>query len=72
MAFAIHGGFRLTAQLKICTSAMWGRSSREELTSVLASSGGLNYGWRVMEGSLCFDHSSGCDTSGRVFPGRRI
>ncbi|MFN8462262.1 MAG: hypothetical protein U0X93_10905 [Anaerolineales bacterium] len=28
----------------------------------------MNYGWRVMEGSLCFNPSSGCDTSGKVFP----
>ena len=32
------------------------------------SGGGFNYGWRVMEGSLCYNLSSGCDTSGKVLP----
>ncbi|MCC6297858.1 MAG: PQQ-dependent sugar dehydrogenase [Anaerolineales bacterium] len=46
-----------------------GQGNREEIDFELASSsGGLNYGWRVMEGSLCFNPSSGCDTSGKVFP----
>ena len=46
-----------------------GQGSREEIDfEPSASSGGLNYGWRVMEGSLCFNPSSGCDTSGKVFP----
>lgn len=46
-----------------------GQGSREEIDFEPASSlGGMNYGWRVMEGSLCFNPSSGCDTSGKVFP----
>ncbi len=46
-----------------------GQGSREEIDfEPSASSGGLNYGWRVMEGSLCFNPSSGCDTSGKIFP----
>ncbi|HQV94688.1 MAG TPA: PQQ-dependent sugar dehydrogenase [Anaerolineales bacterium] len=46
-----------------------GQGSREEIDfESTSSSGGLNYGWRVMEGSLCFNPSSGCDTSGKVFP----
>jgi hypothetical protein len=32
------------------------------------SSGGLNYGWKVMEGSLCYSPSSGCNTSGKIPP----
>jgi glucose/arabinose dehydrogenase len=30
--------------------------------------GGLNYGWRITEGSRCFNPSSGCDTSGITLP----
>lgn len=46
-----------------------GQGSREEIDyEPSSSSGGLNYGWRVMEGSLCFNPSSGCDTSGKVLP----
>lgn len=46
-----------------------GEGNREEIDfEFSSSSGGLNYGWRVMEGSLCFNPASGCDTSGKVFP----
>ena len=46
-----------------------GQSAREEIDfQPAASAGGENYGWRVMEGSLCFNPSSGCDTSGKVLP----
>jgi len=29
---------------------------------------GKNYGWRVMEGLVCYNPSSGCDTSGKTLP----
>jgi hypothetical protein len=46
-----------------------GQGSREEIDFEPASfAGGGNYGWRVMEGSLCFNPSSGCDTSGKILP----
>ena len=46
-----------------------GQGRREEVNRELASStGGRNYGWDVMEGSLCYEPSSGCDTSGKVLP----
>ncbi|MFQ5527823.1 MAG: PQQ-dependent sugar dehydrogenase [Thermoanaerobaculia bacterium] len=32
------------------------------------SSGGENYGWRVMEGSQCFEPPSGCNAAGLVLP----
>ncbi|HUE98851.1 MAG TPA: PQQ-dependent sugar dehydrogenase [Anaerolineales bacterium] len=46
-----------------------GQGAREEINfQAAASAGGENYGWRVMEGSLCFNPSSGCDQSGKVLP----
>jgi glucose/arabinose dehydrogenase len=46
-----------------------GQGNREEIDyEALGSGGGLNYGWRVMEGSLCYNPSSGCDPSGKVSP----
>jgi uncharacterized protein (TIGR03437 family) len=33
-----------------------------------ASTGGENYGWRVMEGSRCFNPSSGCQSPGFTAP----
>lgn len=38
-----------------------GQSSREEINFQPSSStGGENYGWRILEGSLCFNPSVGC------------
>jgi len=46
-----------------------GQSTREEIdVQPAASTGGENYGWRVMEGSLCFNPASGCNQSGKVLP----
>lgn len=46
-----------------------GQNSREEIDfQPAASLGGENYGWRVMEGTLCYDPATGCDQSGKVLP----
>jgi glucose/arabinose dehydrogenase/photosystem II stability/assembly factor-like uncharacterized protein len=46
-----------------------GQSAREEIDFQASSStGGENYGWRVMEGSLCYNPGSGCDQTGKVLP----
>jgi glucose/arabinose dehydrogenase len=46
-----------------------GQSAREEIDfQAQNSAGGENYGWRVMEGSLCYDPVSGCNTTGKVLP----
>jgi glucose/arabinose dehydrogenase len=46
-----------------------GQSSLEEIDYQSANStGGENYGWRVMEGSQCYSPSSGCDESGKILP----
>ncbi len=46
-----------------------GQSVREEVNFQPAGSpGGENYGWRVMEGSLCYNPSVGCDQSGKILP----
>jgi glucose/arabinose dehydrogenase len=46
-----------------------GQSAREEVDfQPAASVGGENYGWRVMEGSLCYNPSIGCTQSGKVLP----
>ncbi len=46
-----------------------GQSSREEIDfQPAASGGGENYGWRRMEGTLCFDPPSNCDDGSLVVP----
>ena len=55
------------------TSATWARARREEVDVGLASRrGGENYGWNVMEGTLCFRPSSGCNQSGPHAAGARL
>ena len=46
-----------------------GQGSREEVDfQPAASPGGENYGWRTMEGSLCYNPSSGCSQTGLTLP----
>jgi glucose/arabinose dehydrogenase len=47
-----------------------GQNEREEINVSLAPNAGrgLNYGWRLMEGTLCFNPSSNCDTGGLTLP----
>jgi len=44
-----------------------GQGAREEIDVVPANSAGLNYGWNLMEGMLCFP-SAPCDMSGLTLP----
>jgi glucose/arabinose dehydrogenase len=44
-----------------------GESQREEVDVAAAATAGLNYGWRIMEGSLCFA-AAGCATAGLTLP----
>jgi glucose/arabinose dehydrogenase len=48
-----------------------GQNDREEInasTDVSEFGKGLNYGWRIMEGTRCFSPSSGCNQSGLILP----
>jgi glucose/arabinose dehydrogenase len=46
-----------------------GQNRVEEIDVGLASrGGGENYGWRLLEGSQCFDPPSGCDRAGTTLP----
>ena len=46
-----------------------GQNELEEIDFQPAgSAGGENYGWRVMEGTQCFNPSTGCNQSGKVLP----
>jgi hypothetical protein len=46
-----------------------GQNSREEVdVQPSTSTGGENYGWDIMEGSICFEPMTGCNMSGLVLP----
>jgi glucose/arabinose dehydrogenase len=44
-----------------------GESTREEVNVAALAAGGLNYGWNITEGSLCFP-AAPCDTQGLTLP----
>jgi glucose/arabinose dehydrogenase len=46
-----------------------GQGVREEVNvRALSLGGGENYGWRIMEGTLCFNPPTGCNQTGLVLP----
>ncbi len=46
-----------------------GQNAYEEVNfQPASSSGGENYGWRIMEGAHCFNPREGCDPSGLTLP----
>ncbi|MGH2813310.1 MAG: PQQ-dependent sugar dehydrogenase [Actinomycetota bacterium] len=45
-----------------------GEDRREEIDFQPEGLGGLNFGWDIMEGSLCNEPSTGCNKSGKTLP----
>ena len=46
-----------------------GQGAREEIDfEPAASAGGVNYGWNVMEGTICYEPRTGCSQSGLTLP----
>jgi glucose/arabinose dehydrogenase len=45
-----------------------GQNAWEEVNVVDASTGGLNFGWDVLEGSHCYEPPTGCSTAGTTLP----
>jgi glucose/arabinose dehydrogenase len=54
------------------TGDLWigdvGQEKWEEIDFEAAGDGGLNYGWRIMEGSNCYNPATGCNQTGLVLP----
>ncbi|MGH9194574.1 MAG: DUF5719 family protein, partial [Acidimicrobiia bacterium] len=45
-----------------------GQASWEEISLAPAEAGGLNFGWRLMEGNHCFNPSTNCNPGGLTLP----
>jgi glucose/arabinose dehydrogenase len=43
-----------------------GQDTREEVDVAPATAAGRNYGWRLMEGTACFNPATNCNTSGSL------
>ncbi len=54
------------------TGDLWigdvGQNAWEEVDVARAGVGGLNLGWRIMEGDHCYDPATGCSTAGLTLP----
>jgi glucose/arabinose dehydrogenase len=45
-----------------------GQSRREEVDVVAANAAGLNYGWNIWEGTLCYPSGTACSAAGITMP----
>ena len=45
-----------------------GQGSREEVDVVAADAAGLNYGWNVWEGTMCYPSGNACSPAGITMP----
>ena len=45
-----------------------GQDSREEINVSSTTAPGLNYGWRLMEGSACYNPATNCNPTGLTLP----
>ena len=45
-----------------------GQSNREEVDVVVAGAAGLNYGWNLWEGTLCYPSGTACNPAGITMP----
>lgn len=66
-AYGLRNPFRFSFDSE--TGDLWaGDVGQGRLEEVNIIRSGGNYGWRIMEGTLCFNPTSGCDTSNKVPP----
>ena len=66
-AYGLRNPWRFSFDFE--TGQLWcadvGQATREEINII---GKGRNYGWRIMEGTECYNPPSGCDTSGLTLP----
>jgi glucose/arabinose dehydrogenase len=66
-AYGLRNPWRYTFDAARLLIADVGEARREEVDIAGIGQGGLNYGWNLMEGSLCFSAAS-CSSAGLVLP----
>lgn len=54
--------YAFDAQTSMLYMADVGQDSREEVDAVPAAAAGLNYGWRLMEGTACYNPTTNCSS----------
>lgn len=66
-AYGLRNPFRYTFDGNLLYTADVGQARREEVDIAPFAQGGLNYGWNIMEGTLCFNAAS-CNQAGLTLP----
>jgi hypothetical protein len=66
-AYGLRNPWRYAFDASQLYIADTGQDRREEVDLASLAQAGLNYGWNIMEGSLCF-LAAGCDQTGLVLP----
>jgi glucose/arabinose dehydrogenase len=66
-AYGLRNPWRYTFDAGALYIADVGQERREEVDIANAAQGGLNYGWNLMEGTLCYQ-AAGCSTAGLTLP----
>ncbi len=68
--YGLRNPFRFSVDRS--TGDLWigdvGQNNWEEIDVARSGVGGLNFGWRVMEGAHCYLPSTGCGTAGLTLP----
>ena len=67
-AIGLRNPFRYAFDAAQLYIADVGQGAREEIDVVSASASGLNYGWSIMEGTLCLGIGGPCTTPGLTAP----
>ena len=69
-AFGVRNPWRFS--FDVATARLYvadvGQLSREEVDVVAASAAGLDYGWNVWEGTICYPPGSTCNSAGVTMP----
>lgn len=66
-AYGLRNPWRYTFDANLLYLADVGQDRREEVNIVSDTQGGINYGWNIMEGSLCYNAST-CNRAGLTLP----
>lgn len=66
-AYGLRNPWRYAFDAGLLYLADVGQARREEINIVNAAQGGLNFGWNIMEGTLCYD-SPDCARAGLTLP----
>jgi len=69
-AYGLRNPWRIS--FDSATGDMWigdvGQATKEEIDRIPAGTSGQNFGWRLMEGSGCYNPPINCPTGGLTFP----